>query len=192
MTGKKIAWIVGGVVAAAGLFAALSAESGTVKDYGRVTVTGTALPRFEPDVTDSAAGMPAPTIQGESVSVVPGGTPQIVLFVAHWCPACQQEVPALTSWVEANGVPVEVELVTVATSTDPAKGNFPPSIWLEREEFPFPIIYDDEDDTAGMAYGVSAFPFWVVLDSNGNVVQRFSGVLPDQAISSLFTTAAGL
>lgn len=192
MTARKIVSIVGGVVVAAGLFAALSAESGSVQDYGEVTVAGAALPRYEPDVTDPAAGMPAPSIQGETVSVVPGGTPKIVLFVAHWCPACQQEVPALTSWVKANGVPVGVDLVTVATSTDAAKGNFPPSIWLERENFPFPIIYDDEESTAGAAYGVSSFPFWVVLDSNGNVIQRFSGVLPDEALSNLFATAAGL
>lgn len=192
MNGKKVTWIVGGVVVAAGLFAALSAESGTVQDYGDVSVSGAALPRYEPEVSDAAVGMPAPAITGETVSVSPGGTPKVVLFVAHWCPACQQEVPALTSWVQANGMPMGIEVVTVATSTNPAQGNFPPSIWLEREEFPFPVIYDDEDDTASIMYGLSAFPFWVVIDSEGNVVQRFTGVLPDEAVSKLFTTAADL
>lgn len=192
MNGKKIAWIVGGVVVAAGLFAALSAESGTVQDYGEVSVSGAALPRYEPDFADGAVGTPAPAIAGETVSVSPGGTPKILLFLAHWCPACQQEVRALTNWVEVNGVPMGVEVVAIATSTNPAQGNFPPSIWLEREEFPFPVIYDDEDNTAGVAYGLSAFPFWVVIDSEGNVTERFTGVLPDEAVSNLFTTAADL
>lgn len=192
MNGKKIAWIVGGVVIAAGLFAALSVESGSVQDYGEVAVSGASLPRYDPEVADSAVGAPAPAINGETVSVAPGGTPKIVLFLAHWCPACQQEVPAITGWVAANGMPVGVELIAVATSTDATRGNFPPSIWLEREEIPFPVIYDDEDSTAGVAYGLSAFPFWVVIDSNGNVVQRFTGVLPDATLADLFTTAADL
>lgn len=192
MTGKKIAWIVGGVVVAAGLFAALSAESGTVQDYGEVAVSGSTLPRYEPEFADAAVGTPAPAITGDTVSVAPGGTPKIVLFLAHWCPACQQEVPALTNWVESNGMPMGVELVAVATSTNPAQGNFPPSIWLEREEFPFPVIYDDEDNSAAVAYGLNAFPFWVVIDSDGNVAQRFTGVIPDEAVSNLFTTAADL
>jgi thiol-disulfide isomerase/thioredoxin len=127
------------------------------------------------------------------VSVTPGGTPTIVLFLAHWCSHCQAEVPRLTDWVETNGMPVGMELISVATSSTPSQGNFPPSVWLEREEFPFPVIYDDEDSTAAVAYGLSAFPYWVVLDSDGRVVQRFTGELPNpEAISSLFSEVAGL
>lgn len=193
MSGKKIAWIVAGVVALAAIVAALSAESGDVQAYGEVAVAGEALPRYEPGPTDPAVGTPAPSITGETVSVVPGSSPTIVLFLAHWCPHCQAEVPRLTRWVENNGMPEGLEVVGVATSSTPSQGNYPPSIWLERENFPFPVIYDDEDGTAAAAYGLSAFPFWVILDSDGNVVQRFTGELPDEsAISELFSTVAGL
>lgn len=184
---------MGGVIAIAAIGATLSAESGTVQTYGDIAVAGEALPQYEPGVPDSATGMPAPAITGEEVSVAPGRSPTIVLFVAHWCPACQAEVPALTDWVESNGIPLGVDLIAVATATTPSRGNYPPSVWLEHERFPFPVIYDDEASTAAETYGLSAFPFWVVLDSNGAVVERFSGQLPGQeAISELFTTVAGL
>jgi thiol-disulfide isomerase/thioredoxin len=193
MNGKKIGLIVTGVVAVAAIAAGLSAESGSVQAYGEVAVAGESLPRHEAGGADPAAGMLAPSITGETVSVTPGGTPTIVLFLAHWCSHCQAEVPRLTDWVEANGMPVGVELISVATSSTPSQGNFPPSVWLEREEFPFPVIYDDEDSTAAAAYGLSAFPYWVVLDSDGRVVQRFTGELPNpEAISSLFSEVAGL
>lgn len=192
MTGKKIAWIVVGVVAVAGIGAALSAESGSVQAYGDVAIAGESLPRYE-GTTDPAAGTDAPAITGETTSVAPGSTPTIVLFLAHWCPACQAEVPQLTDWVEENGMPVGIDVIAVATSSTPTQGNYPPSVWLEREEFPFPVIYDDEEGTAAAAYGLSAFPFWVVLDSSGQVVERFSGQLPDHdAVSDLFSTVAGL
>lgn len=192
MTGKKIAWIVVGVVAVAGIGAALSAESGNVQAYGDIAIAGESLPRHE-GAPDPAAGMDAPTITGETTSVAPGSTPTIVLFLAHWCPACQAEVPQLTNWVEENGMPVGVDLIAVATSSTPTQGNYPPSVWLEREGFPFPVIYDDEESTAAASYGLSAFPFWVIFDSSGKVVERFSGQLPDHAaVSELFSTVAGL
>ena len=192
MNGRKIALIVGGLVIVAGLAAALSAESGSIEAYGDIAVVGSALPRHDPSLVDPAVGMPAPGIAGETVSVTPGGAPTVILFLAHWCSACQQEVPSLTDWVETNGIPVGVDLIAVATSTNPTQGNYPPSAWLEREGFPFPVVYDDEDNTAGIAYGVSAYPFWVVVDSEGNVVQRFSGVLPHETVSDLFTAASRL
>ncbi|MEX2655172.1 MAG: TlpA disulfide reductase family protein [Acidimicrobiia bacterium] len=193
MTGRKIGWIIGGVVTVAAIGAALSAESGSVQAYGEIAVAGQALPQHDSGVADPAVGVPAPAITGEAMSVEPGTSPTIVLFLAHWCPACQAEVPALTDWVEAHGLPVGVDLIAVATASSPSRGNYPPSIWLERERFPFPVIYDDEAGTAAAAYGLSAFPFWVVLDSDGLVVERFSGQLPDdEAISNLFAAVAGL
>jgi cytochrome c biogenesis protein CcmG, thiol:disulfide interchange protein DsbE len=193
MSGKKIMWIVVGVVAVAAVAAALSAESGSVEAYGEVAIAGEALPRFEAGPADPAVGMQAPSITGEAESVTPGGTPKIVLFLAHWCPHCQREVPRLTSWVDSNGMPDGLELIGVATSSTPTAGNFPPSIWLERERFPFPVIYDDEEGTAAVAYGLSAFPFWVVIDSDGNVVQRFTGELPNEAaIDQLFASVRDL
>lgn len=90
-------------------------------------------------------------------------------------------------------MPVGVDLIAVATSSTPTQGNYPPSVWLEREGFPFPVIYDDEEGTAAASYGLSAFPFWVIVDSSGKVVERFSGQLPDHAaVSELFSTVAGL
>lgn len=189
---SRLIWIVGAVVAVAALLAVLTTGSQPDQAYGTVAVEGSALPTFQDPSADPAVGMAAPAITGETVSVVPGGTPTLVLFLAHWCPHCQREVPRIVDWVAENGAPAGIQVIGVATSTEPTAGNFPPSAWLDREGWSFPLIYDDESSTAGHAYGVSSFPFWVVIDSSGRVAGRFSGELEPGALGDLFTEIAGL
>jgi len=80
-------------------------------------------------------------------------------------------------------------VIGVATDTDIALPNFPPSRWLDREEFPFPVIADSDSSEAAAAFGLSGFPFTVVLDSSGNVVQRISGEFEPDLLGSLLAAA---
>ena len=82
------------------------------------TVTGDALPEFVPGGEDAAAGMEAPTVtgtslDGENLTFDPGETgPAVVVFLAHWCPACNAEVPVLQELVDEDAFD-DVELMTV-------------------------------------------------------------------------------
>jgi cytochrome c biogenesis protein CcmG, thiol:disulfide interchange protein DsbE len=161
----------------------------TVPDDSPVTVTGTDLPPFDGDAADPAVGTPMPTLQGtaldgSSLTIPTAGRPTMIVFLAHWCPHCQAEVPVVQDWVDGGGLPAGVDLVSVSTAVDPARPNYPPSEWLAREGWTAPVLVDG-DEAALAAAGLSAFPFFVAVDADGNVVQRTSGELTESQLSDV-------
>ena len=63
--------------------------------------------------------------------------------LAHWCPSCQAEVPRLVDYLDSTGMPEGVRIVALSTSIDAARPNYPPSAWLDREEWTAPTMIDD-------------------------------------------------
>lgn len=173
---------VGAVALALVLAVALSggADRATERqELGAPTVTGDPLPPYDPAVPDPAVGMRLPEVTGETFDgdpvVVDARGPGVVLLVAHWCSHCQAEVPLLTDWFAA-GAP-DVAWSTVSTAASSQQPNWPPSAWLDREEYPRPVLADDADGSVASAYGATGFPFWVFVDSSGEVAGRASGRL---------------
>jgi len=158
------------------------------------TISGDALPPFEPGASaDAAVGLTAPTVAGSSfdgapVSIEPGRVTMLA-FLAHWCPHCQREVPTLTEWEAEGGVPEAVDVIGVATATRQESPNYPPSAWLAREGFPFPVMADDPTYSVGQAYGLSSFPYFVVLDAEGKVAGRAVGELSSESLAELLAAA---
>jgi len=156
------------------------------EQQGTVTVTGEALPTLGAD-PDPAIGLAAPELTGQSfdgtpVSIAPGSGPMAIWFVAHWCPHCQAEVPRIVALAEQSRLPDGVDISAVSTAVDETAPNYPPSAWLDREAWPFPVMADDTDGTAAAAYGLQGFPFLVLVDADGNVMLRTSGELGDDGI----------
>ena len=112
---------------------------------------------------------------GNPVTIENNGKAKMIIFLAHWCPNCQDEVPEVTDWLEQNSLPDSVEIISVATSINRARDNFPPSNWLEREDWPVPVVLDSAGSEVGVAYGVGAFPLWAMVDSQGNLIARLTG-----------------
>lgn len=164
-------------------------------DFGDVSVSGSLAPYQDP-ANDAAVGQPAPTVTGvdrtgAEVTFTPGGgTPSLVVFLAHWCPHCQNDLPKMVSWLEANPDALGVNVVAIATGTDQTRPNFPPGPWLEREGWTLPHIMDDQQSTAGQAFGLTSFPFWVAVDGDGNVLGRLAGELGDEQIDALMQSIA--
>ncbi|HEX7066860.1 MAG TPA: TlpA disulfide reductase family protein [Candidatus Limnocylindria bacterium] len=160
-----------------------------------VRVSGDTLPALDANAaTDAAVGQPIPTItgtdlDGEPMTIAPGGGPMAIVIVAHWCPHCQAEIPRLVQDIAANGVPEGVTVVGLSTSINRAQPNYPPSAWLERERWDEPTLVDDANSTALAALGVSSFPGFVFVDADGNVVSRTTGEIPieswRQALNSI-------
>jgi cytochrome c biogenesis protein CcmG/thiol:disulfide interchange protein DsbE len=163
-----------------------------------VTVDGTALPSYDATKSpDPGVGKTIPTLEGVSVlngkpvTVKPTGKPQMVLFVAHWCPHCQAEVPRLVDLAK-QGVFDGVEVTAVATGTNSAYPNYPPSAWLQRVNWPFPVMADSPQFTAATAYGLSAYPYFVLVNPDGTVAARATGEVPiDQVKADLAALKAG-
>ena len=81
---------------------------------------------------------------------------------------------------------------TIATGTDETLDNYPPSAWLEREKWPFPVMADDAASHAASAYGLQFYPYFVFVDADGKVVGRATGELdPAELRTVLQKLAAG-
>jgi cytochrome c biogenesis protein CcmG, thiol:disulfide interchange protein DsbE len=196
-------WVIGGIGAAVVAVAAIVAIVSTsdeptsvpgLSQTQPVEVTGTALQTYESETSDPAVGTVAPTLtgaafDGSAIAVKPG-RPTLVIFLAHWCPHCQREVPVLTQWQKSGGVPDGVDVIGVATATDTSAPNYPPSKWLADEHFPFPVMADSDAFAAAKAFGLSGYPYFVLLDSNGKVVQRASGEIDPTTLTPLLNSLA--
>jgi len=156
-----------------------------------VVVDGTPLPRLEDPASDPAKGQPAPTLEGKSFDgsniIINAGDdkPKLVLFFAHWCPHCQAELPRIISWAKAGAIPEGVEVYGVATPTDSAKPNYPPSAWLHEIGWTYPTLADSKESTAADAYGLPGWPYFVTVGADGKVVARDSGELTEAQFTAL-------
>jgi cytochrome c biogenesis protein CcmG/thiol:disulfide interchange protein DsbE len=145
-------------------------------------ISGPQLPQFQNPDGDPAVGLPAPEVAGwdfagKPVRIAHDGRPKAIVFLAHWCPHCQTEVPLIEAWVKAGDVPSGVDLISVATSIDPARPNYPPDAWFQREGWTVPLIVDPTNSVA-RAFGLAAFPYWVFVGADGTVRARAVGEIP--------------
>lgn len=159
-----------------------------------VDVSGAPLP-LHTGGADAAVGMPAPSLVGRSfdgteVRIEADGTPKAIWFLAHWCPHCQAEVPKIVDLVAAGGIPPGVGLYSVSTGADPGAANDPPSAWLEREGWTFPVLVDDSTGVAATSFGLDAFPFLVLVDGEGRIVSRTTGELEPAQITGMLEALA--
>ena len=186
------------VVAVVALVALLTTGSGSegenIKQTRPVTITGQALPTYQSGTPDPAVGMAAPeitgaTFDGTPLSITNDGTPKAVILLAHWCPHCQTEVAELTPWITEKGIPEGVEIVSISTSVNAAKPNYPPSKWLA--DWPVPTVADDSNSSSARAFGLSGFPFVVFIDADGKVVGRSEGSVAPETLYQILDQLAG-
>jgi len=165
---------------------------------GPVTVEGEQIQVPFPDaqgVPDPAVGLPAPLItaldyDGQEVTLGATGQAQVLVFLAHWCPVCDQELPTLRDIVRADGVPDGVEMVLVTTGLDPGRPNWPPTRWLADAGLgEVTTVRDDVGDPMMRAFGLRAYPAWAVVDAEGTIVARHQGLLPPIAVAQLLDLA---
>ena len=192
------------VVAFVGVVAFLSAnETSDIPSLdevaGPVSVDGTQIGVPYPDeagAPDPAVGLPSPIIDAfdyddQPFTIGAPGRAQVLVFLAHWCPVCDQELPTLRDVVAAGGVPDEVDMVLVTTGLDPGRPNWPPKRWLEDAGLGgVTTVRDDVGDPIMRAYGLRAYPAWAVIDAEGTVVARRQGLLPAVGVAQLLDLAA--
>ena len=174
--------------------------SGDSEDYSEdievasVTLSGWPLPVFQGS-PDQAIGARAPAIStkttlDETVKLNPAdGIARVIGFFAHWCPHCQREIPRITAWLDEKNLPNRVEVIIISSAVDSTAPNYPPSAWLRREGWQGPILVDNAATDIATGYGLSGFPYWVVLGGEGKVITRTHGALSDAEFSSLVDQA---
>jgi cytochrome c biogenesis protein CcmG/thiol:disulfide interchange protein DsbE len=158
--------------------------SASVPAGGAPVIAGTSLPPFGDPTSDPAIGLTIPTVTASGGDIELDGTAKLLMFITHWCPHCQAEVPLVQSWVDAGGLPPDVELISVSTAIDPNRPNYPPDAWLEREGWTAPVIVD-ETGSVSDAYGLSAYPYWVFVNADGTVAGRLTGELTTEQLDTI-------
>jgi thiol-disulfide isomerase/thioredoxin len=157
--------------------------------YGAPEIIGDPLPPVG-GTPDPAAGLASPVIvgadyYGNRASIGDTGTTQAVLFVAHWCGHCQNELPEIVSWLDETGGVDGVNFLLVTVAVDPNRPNFPPSEWIEREGWAEPILLDDDASSAFQMFGGSAIPYWVFLNPDGTVATRVEGGIGSDELAAI-------
>lgn len=167
-------------------------------EYQKVTVEGEALQALGKDVADPSLGKVGPNLSGFNFSGLPvsikpatDGAPTMLVFLAHWCPHCNAEMPRLVNWYEDGLVPDDLRVVGIATASRKDQANWPPSEWMPSFDWPFEVFADSEVNDAGVAYGVDGYPFMVILDKDGKVVARHSGEMDEAEIPNFVNKALG-
>jgi thiol-disulfide isomerase/thioredoxin len=202
---NKITTLAVGVVAVlAAVFGVVALTTSSDEDaslegaseFQNVVVVGDPLPKFG-DGADTAIGMTAPVLEGfgflgNEVTTTPG-TPMLLVFLAHWCPFCQKEVPVLVNWDSSGTVPDNLDVIAITTGTDEAQPNFPPSVWLANEKWPelWPVLVDNKDQTAANTFGLAGYPFMVLIGTDGKVLWRNSGEISAEALTEAVNAALG-
>tara|TARA_B100000131_G_scaffold15148_1_gene15519 strand:+ start:711 stop:1394 length:684 start_codon:yes stop_codon:yes gene_type:complete len=161
---------------------------------GNINVTGDQLPDLSIDFNrdcvffenlnfcqqlEPAANMKAPVITGTDLNgntiTSDNNSPTILLFLAHWCGYCQVEVKEIQDWIEDGGDMGSVKMFSILTSINSSQPNYPPDKWLNSEGWSFQSFTDNELNGVAQHFGIRGFPFWVLIDSNGDIVTRLSG-----------------
>jgi len=172
-----------------------SGGTGQVAEAWPVTLEGALLPPLG-DGDDPAVGTLAPTMSGFAfdgtpVTVDPSKGPVMLVFLAHWCPHCNREIPQLNAWRDVGDMPDDLQVVGVITAVDPNAENYPPSEWIPATEWTWPVIADSPEMDAASGFGVSGFPFAVIIDTDGTVLARWSGEVGQDGIDERVSAALG-
>lgn len=156
-------------------------------DSQKVTITGDALTSFDSGANpDPAVGKDAPVITGLNFNGVPqsldakANGAYMVVFLAHWCPHCNAEVPRLIEWKNSGAVPADLDVIGVATAVSKTSANYPPAQWFSNKGWPWPVLVDEAqgDGAAGKAaaaMGATGWPYFVIVGADGKVKVRVSG-----------------
>ncbi|MGB6058173.1 MAG: redoxin family protein [Microthrixaceae bacterium] len=174
------------------------AAANAVKEQSGVTVTGEPLPQY-PEVStvlapadqDPAVGKTPPTLSGQTfdgsdLKIDPSdGRAKVVVFIAHWCPHCQREVPEIQKWIDDGNKPDDVDFYAVSTAVSAKQPNYPPSKWIKSVGWTPRVLLDDADSHAATAWGLTGFPYMVAVNADGTVSERGSGEVPMDQFSAM-------
>ena len=175
-----------------------------VAEMGRKTVTARVMTHQAVDCelvvrVDLAVGMPAPKLEGldfrgQDITVSSEDGPYMVIFLAHWCPHCNAEVPRLIDWRNSGAVPADLNVIGVATAVAKTGANYPPSTWFSNKGWPWPVLVDeaDGDGLAGLAaqaYGATGWPYFVIVGDDGLVKVRVSGEVESAELQEIVAAA---
>lgn len=160
--GRLIALL--GVVFGVVLFAAM-AIFGINNDPSKLpsALVGKAFPAF------TASSLDDPAVEITEADIV--GRPALVNVWATWCVECKIEHPVFNELAEQG---VVIHGINYKDNTDDAKR------WLKDYLNPYQLNISDPKGTLGFELGVYGAPETFLVDKNGQIVHRHTGVIDER------------
>ena len=117
------------------------------------------------------------SLKGEKVSLTGLEGKVVVLdFWGTWCPPCRESVPELKELTKKYSAD---KLVVISISSDTDEQKWVKFIADNKMEW---IQYRDSDRRILSAYNVHSFPTYVVIDKDGSIRERISGLDPSVSL----------
>jgi thiol-disulfide isomerase/thioredoxin len=204
-------WVVVGVIAAAALVGVAvwsmnssgdvskgsvgTDNTSTAAETQPVTVVGQPLAQqLQRGEDASVNGQTPPTLQGftfagQPIEIKPGGTAKMVVFLAHWCPHCNREIPVIEQWAAAGKVPAGLDIIGISTGVTNQRDNYPPSEWIQKMKWAWPVLADSANSDAARAWGLAGYPTMVIVGADGKVKMRSSGEMTLDELDSFVKQA---
>jgi thiol-disulfide isomerase/thioredoxin len=155
------------------------------------TLIGDALPPYSSEGSETAVGLPAPQFGTEGTVAAPvAGVRTLVVFTAPWCPHCKKVLPIVIG-AETEGLPGVIadnagggtKVAIVETASSPGDEIYTLDDFVAWGHVG--PIYLDTDAGVGSpgdvatAYGVTGFPYFVLVDADGTVLRRTEGEMSE-------------
>jgi thiol-disulfide isomerase/thioredoxin len=130
---------------------------------------------FQPGPAPKVAGLPALAGNETLTLNAKAGGALLIDFWATWCKPCVKSMPEIDAFYQeyrARGL--QVVGVSVDTGKDREKKV---RKFLDKNPVSYPMAVDREESAAWEAYGVKVLPTLFLVDGDGTIVKRWTGVV---------------
>lgn len=105
----------------------------------------------------------------------------LVVFFATWCPPCKAEIPHLLNLKKQFGDKFEV----IGVLVEDGKQNSEIAEFVKEHNINYPVTNSPENFVLASAVGgVGTIPAMFLFDKNGNLVQNYTGMVPEEMLAS--------
>lgn len=105
----------------------------------------------------------------------------LVVFFATWCPPCKAEIPHLLNLKKQFGEKFEI----IGVLVEDGKTNDEINKFIEENKINYPISNTPENFVLASAIGgVSTIPAMFLFSKNGDLVQSYTGMTPEEMLAS--------
>jgi len=127
---------------------------------------------FAPEFTAS-------TLQGQKLSLHELSGKIVVLdFWATWCPPCRESLPEIKDLLKKYS---REKLAVISISGDDDEAAW--KDFVAKKNMDWPQVLGKQNRQIEEAFGVHAFPTYIVIDAEGVVRQRIVGLNPTQSVA---------